>query len=68
MTRLLIVVLLAATVLMSGCTLTESTSQSNRRLAIITDLNVRMIGDDFQAIWLYDRVSRLTQFHPRVGP
>ena len=67
MTKLLVILLLAAAVLTVGCTLTESANESNRRLAIITDLNVRMMVDDLQAIWLYDRVSRLTEWHPRVG-
>lgn len=67
MTKFALILALAASIFIAGCSLTEDMEVKHRRLAIITGLNIRMIVDDFEAIWLYGRVSHLTEFHPKVG-
>ncbi len=67
MVKLMVIMLLASAIFITGCSLTESMETKNRRLAIITNLNLRMIVDDFEAYWLYEKVSPLSEYHPRVG-
>ncbi len=67
MTRFAVILLLAGAIFIAGCSLTESMEVKNRRLGILMGLDMRMVVDDFEAIWLLDRVGRLTEFHPRSG-
>jgi hypothetical protein len=63
---LLLLILLAGTFVV-GCTPTESASERNRRIAGITNMNMRMAVEDWDHIWLYERSSQLTEWHPHVG-
>jgi hypothetical protein len=64
-TAILLVLLLAVT--LTGCTVMESPADRGRRYANITEMNLRMMGDDWDTIWLYDHNSRLSRWHPYLG-
>jgi len=57
----------AASFLMTGCTMTETPNARNRRIKQITDLQMRMLIEDWDYLWLYDRSTGMTQWHPWVG-
>jgi hypothetical protein len=42
-------------------------SERNRRIIGITNMNARGIIEDWDTIWLYDRNSYATQWHPWIG-
>jgi hypothetical protein len=67
MKKLVIIALLGLTALLSGCTYTETPSERNRRIIGITNMNARGIIEDWDTIWLYDRNSYATQWHPWIG-
>ena len=67
MKNLLIVLTFCMILLSTGCTLTESCQERNRRLCQVTDTNLKMMVMDWDTFWLYDRSSYLTYYHPRVG-
>ncbi len=51
-----------------GCpTLVESRQERNTRIADICNLQARMLVEDWDYLWLAERNSYLTQWHPRVG-
>ena len=52
---------------LAGCTVTETQAQRNTRLKSITDLQMRMLVEDWDYLWLYERSSGMTQWHTRVG-
>jgi hypothetical protein len=64
----LVVVLLAGT-LMVGCapTLTESAPERSRRIALQSDIQMKMLVEDWDCFWLMDKNSTLSQWHPYVG-
>ncbi|MCL2701048.1 MAG: hypothetical protein FWE88_05075 [Phycisphaerae bacterium] len=52
----------------SGCaTPTMSGKERCRTYRDITILNLRMANEDWDYIWLMERSSMLTQWHPHVG-
>jgi hypothetical protein len=64
-TAILLVLILAVT--LTGCTVMETPAQRCRRYGNVSELYLRMVGDDWDSIWLYDHNSRLSQWHPYVG-
>ncbi len=68
MKRLLILTILALVSFSStGCTLTETPKQHFRRKNQITKLNMRMLVEDWDYFWLYDRSSMATSSHVWIG-
>ncbi len=69
MKRLLVlIVLLAGCFLTSGCaTLVENPQARKRRLSQITELQMKMLVEDWDYFWLYERNAGTTQWHPWVG-
>ncbi len=67
MKKLLAAILIVAGSFLIGCTVTETAQERNVRLKQVTDLNSRMLVEDWDTFWLYDNNSRLSQWHPYVG-
>jgi len=67
MVRFLVILILCAAILLPGCTVTETTQQRHRRLAQVTDINSRMMVDDWDYVWLYDHSSTLSEWHTQIG-
>jgi len=70
MMKRLLVWLLLAVVFLSGlgcATVTESTGDRTRRISQISDLQMRMLVEDWDYFWLFERNSTLTSWHPWVG-
>lgn len=67
MRKLTVLLVLCLAFLMTGCTLTESAKERNRRIYGVTALNSRMLVEDWDYIWLNERSSQLTQWHPHLG-
>jgi len=65
---LLLAVLVCITTLMSGCEgMADSYSDRMRRYKHIDDLQTRMLVDDWDYFWLYERNTYLSEWYPRVG-
>ena len=60
-------IVVAAGFLLTGCTVVESPDVRNRRAKEISDLQMRMMVEDWDYIWLYERNTGTTQWHPWVG-
>lgn len=69
MKKLALLLILCLVSVMAGCcsTLTESAAERNTRYRDITQLNARMAVEDWDYLWLYERESMLTQWHPHAG-
>jgi len=69
MSRLLlaIVCVVLAVSVLTGCTVTEDVGARKRRISQVNDLQMRMLTEDWDYFWLYERNTSLTQWHPRVG-
>jgi outer membrane lipoprotein-sorting protein len=67
MKKLALLLIVVVGLFVVGCTPTETAAQRNRRIAGITDINARMMVEDWDHIWLYERSSSLTEWHPHVG-
>lgn len=67
MKNLVVVLLLSLTTLVGCSGLVQNGAERGRRYVNITKLQTKMAVDDWDTIWLYDRSSRLTQWHPSVG-
>jgi len=67
MKKLLLLLILCAASAVGGCSLNQDSKERQRRMANISDLQMRMLVDDWDHIWLMERNSRLTQWHPMVG-
>jgi len=50
-----------------GCGLVDSYPERERRIAHLTDLQTRMMVDDFDYLILLERSSMLSEYHPHVG-
>ena len=64
--QLLLLVLMLGS-LLAGCGLVNSSADRERQYRQINNIQARMFVDDWDAIWLYEKNSGLTQWHPRVG-
>ena len=64
---LLLLVLFVGSAMLSGCTLTETSEERSRRIGLINDLQLRMMVEDWDYLWLYERNTQTTQWHPWVG-
>ena len=47
--------------------LLDSTEQRNRRIRYVDNVHTRMLVDDWDTFWLYDRSTKLTPFIVHVG-
>lgn len=52
---------------LTGCTVVETPEEHSRRLGVQLEIQMREIVEDFDYVWLFERESRLTMWHPRVG-
>ncbi|MDY6912848.1 MAG: hypothetical protein SVT52_00080 [Planctomycetota bacterium] len=66
-TLLMVIVLAVGSLLVAGCTLMDTAEQRNRRVGQTADFQNRMLVEDWDYFWLFERNSRLTQWHPRTG-
>lgn len=65
---ILLVIMMAGSFLFSGCSgLTDSRAERSRRIQQITELQMKMLVDDWDYLWLYERSTRNTQWHTWVG-
>jgi len=66
MKKFLGLLIVLAGLFLTGCGLTnKSYAQRERRYRNITDLQARMIVDDFDTFWLADRPTYLTYWYVR---
>lgn len=47
--------------------LVDESDERSRRLAHISNLNTRMLVDDWDACWMYERTSSLTSYKTHIG-
>ena len=45
----------------------DNTIQRQRRIDAINNINRRMLVDDWDTLWLYERTSRLTYYSAFIG-
>ncbi len=64
---LILLVLVLVGYVAAGCTMTETAAQRRRRISQITDLQLRMLVEDWDYLWLYERNSGATPWHTWVG-
>ena len=67
MMKCLMTLVLCLGSILAGCTLVETSDERGRRIAHLTDLQMRMAVYDFDAILLLDKNSTLTQWYTHVG-
>lgn len=67
MKKLLLMLVLCVILITSGCSMTDTAGERNRRILQISDLQSKMLVDDVDYFLLIDRSSRLTRWHARVG-
>ena len=67
MRKLLVVLVFCLGSFVVGCSVLDTAAQRTRRVNQTTDLQMRMLMDDWDYIWLYDRTSALSQWHSHVG-
>lgn len=65
MKRLLVLLVVLVGACLAGCGLVDSQQERKRRYKTITQLQGRMIIDDWDYFWLADRPSYLTSWHVR---
>ena len=54
--------------LLAGCAgVVDSADARARRTDQIDELQTQMLVDDWDYLWLRDRSTKLTRWHPRVG-
>jgi len=61
------IAVLAISGALSGCTLTETAQERNRRIRNIASLQMRMLVEDIDAFLLLDRNSQLASWNTQVG-
>ncbi len=73
MKTVLVILILCAVIVMAGCStgehpgLVDSALERDFRKVQMDDLQMRMFYDDWDAIWLRKRNSKLTYWTPHVG-
>ena len=69
MKKLLIpLIFLVVSLIAAGCsTMTEPREERNRRLSQISDLQMKMLVEDWDYLWLYERNTGMTRWCPWVG-
>jgi hypothetical protein len=67
MKKLLLALALLVGSLAIGCNLPTTAHERAVRYENIVGLQGRMVNDDWDAIWLMERNTRLSRWHPRVG-
>ena len=63
MKKLLAMLIICLVTLLAGCTIAETSEQRNRRLTHITNRQMRMLIEDWDYVWLYDRSTKLSPWH-----
>ena len=65
---ILLVLCLAAASILAGCSgVVDTYDDRVRRYKQINNFQTRMIVDDWDYIWLYERSSNLSEWNPRIG-
>jgi len=67
MKKLLLMLVLCVITITSGCNLTETPGERNRRILLISDMQSKMLVDDVDYFLLIERSTRLSRWHARVG-
>jgi len=68
MKRLLILLVVCLANLLAGCSgVVDTYAERKLRYKHTNDFQTRMIVDDWDYVWLYDRSSNMTYWHPRAG-
>ena len=67
MRALFLVLILSAVLLVGGCTVTETPSDSWQRIASSNQLQMRMMVEDFQNFWLLTKPEYTTPWAVRKG-
>ena len=67
MKKLTVVFILCLATLFTGCTLMDTPSQRSRAILQGMSLDMRAAVEDFDYLFLINRNSALTQWHPRTG-
>ena len=65
MKRLLALLILTAATFLAGCGVTYTYRERERRFRHTNDIQARMLIDDFDSFWLYDRPSYLSYWYVR---
>jgi len=64
----LLVLCLAVASILAGCNgVVDTYDDRVRRYKQINNFQTRMIVDDWDYIWLYERSSNLSEWNPRIG-
>lgn len=65
---IMLVVLVAGSILMSGCaTLVDSPAEQRALARNVPNIQSKQFVDDWNYLWLYERSSSLSEWHPYVG-
>lgn len=67
MKNLLMILVLCLAMLATGCTMTETATERDQRIAHLNDVNRRMLVEDWDEFWFYGRASHLTNWNLRTG-
>ncbi len=67
MKSLIVLMLLSLTILVTGCTMTETCAEAHQRRMNIVDVQMREMAEDWDTLWLMDKPSELTPYHVRSG-
>lgn len=67
MKKLLVLLLVSMAFLVGGCTMSESASEAHRRRMNICDVQMHMLAEDWDVLWLMDRPTELSPNHVRSG-
>ena len=67
MKKWLLMLVLGVLTVTSGCTMTETSGERDRRILQISDLQSKMLVDDVDYFLLVERNTRLNRWHARVG-
>ena len=68
MKKLLILLFVCLANLLVGCEgMVDTYPERKLRYKQINDLQTRMLVDDWDYVWLYNRSSNMTFWHPRTG-
>ena len=67
MKKLLVWMVLIAGSFLAGCTPVDTAQERNARVNQISDMQMKMLVDDWDAFWLYDQNVRLSRWSPRIG-
>ena len=68
MKRLLVVLLVLGSMVMGGCaSVTQTPQERDRRILQLSNLQMKMLVEDWDYLWLVDHNTRTTPWHSRIG-